>query len=231
MFESWRKKRGISFKNGFVPAILSFFFVFSITACTPALYSVDLKHTASAVALPAGAGGQKFITTVATFNDARPDGNDLLIGRVITSLGGLTPVIPKNMKPTAAVATIVKDILVKSGYQVSVAMPPWNLQERNIRREWGRLLIGGSIDELEVVCQDDIPIKTYDTRAKVTIIVADVERGKIIHRVSTSSVNSLEHIYFSEKMLGRQISSAIEEAVVKALESPALKEKIHDVLR
>jgi hypothetical protein len=110
-------------------------------------------------------------------------------------------------------------------------MPAWSLQESDIRKEWGKLLIGGSIDELEVVCQKDIPIKTYDSRARVTMVIADVQTGKIIHHVSTDSSNSLEHVYFSEEMLGQQISSAITEAVVKAFEGDALKEKIQNALK
>jgi hypothetical protein len=214
-----------------VPAMVSLFLLFFVAGCVRALYSVDLKHMTSTTAPPAAAGGQKFIMTVATFNDARPGGKDLLIGRVTTALGGYTPVIPKNMKPSAAVSTIVKDVLVKSGYQVSVTMPAWNLQENDIRQEWGKLLIGGSIDELEVVCQNDIPIKTYDSRVRVTMVIANVQTGKIIHQVSTASNNSLEHVYFSEEMLGQQISSAITEAVVKAFEGNALKEKIQNALK
>lgn len=214
-----------------VPAMVSLFLLFSVAGCAPTLYSVDLKYMTSTTAPPAAAGGQKFIMTVATFNDARPGGKDLLIGRVTTALGGPTPVIPKNMNPSAAVSTIVKDILVKSGYQVSVIMPAWNLQESDIRKEWGKFLIGGSIDELEVVCQNDIPIKTYDSGVRLTMVIADVQTGKIIHQVSTTSRNSLEHVYFSEEMLGQQVSSAITEAVVKAFEGDALKEKIQNALK
>ena len=213
------------------PVMGSLFLLFFVTACTPTLYSVDLKYMTSAAAPPAAAGGQKFIMTVAAFNDARPGGKDLLIGRVTTSMGGLTHVIPKNMKPSTAVSTIVKDFLVKSGYQVSVTMPAWNLKEGNVRKEWGKFLIGGNIDELEVVCQNDIPIKTYDSRARVTIVVADVQTGKIIHQVSAASINSLEHVYFSEGMLEQQISSAITEAVIKAFEGDTFKEKIQNALK
>jgi hypothetical protein len=231
MFKSRIKQRINPSINIAFPAMASLFLLFFVTGCAPTLYSVDLKYMTSATAPPAAASGQKFIMTVAAFNDARPDGKDLLIGRVTTALGGSTSVIPKNMKPSAAVSTIVKDVLVQSGYQVSVTMPAWNLQESDIRKEWGKLLIGGNIDELEVVCQNDIPIKTYDSRARVTIVIADAQTGKIVHQVSTASKNSLEHIYFSEEMLGQQISSAITDAVVKAFEGDALKEKIQNALK
>ncbi len=232
MFKSRIRQRINPSITSAVAATVSLFLLFFVTGCaSPTLYSVDLKYMTSATAPPAAAGGQKFITTVAAFNDARPGGKDLLIGRVTTALGGLTHVIPKYMKPSTAVSTIVKDVLVKSGYQVSVTMPAWNLQESDIRKEWGKLLIGGRIDEMEVVCQNDIPIKTYDSRVSVTIVIADVQTGKILHQVSTASSNSLEHVYFSEEMLGQQISSAITEAVVKAFEGDALKEKIRNALK
>jgi hypothetical protein len=212
-------------------AIIILFLFFFITGCAPALYTIDIKYLSSAAALPDATGGRKFVVTVATFNDARPGGEDLLIGRVTTAMDGLTKVIPKTMKPSTAVSTIVKDVLVKSGYQVSLTMPAWNLQEKTISGDWGKILIGGNIDELEVICQNDIPIKTYDARVKLTMFIADVQTGKIIHQVSTASNNSLEHVYFSEEMLAQQLSSAVTEAVEKAFESKSLKEKIQNVLK
>jgi len=213
-----------------IPAIISLLLFFFIAGCAPALYTIDIKYLSSAAALP-DAAGRKFVVTVATFNDARPGGEDLLIGRVTTAMGSLTKVIPKTMKPSTAVSTIVKDVLVKSGYQVSLTMPAWNLQEKTIRGDWGRIIIGGNIDGLEVICQNDIPIKTYDARVRLTIVIADAQTGKIIHQVSTASNNSLEHVYFSEALLGQQLSIAITEAVEKAFESKSLKENIQNALK
>jgi hypothetical protein len=216
-------------KKVFQPAIGLLVF-FLVAGCAPTLYTVDLKYTGDAP-LPAAVSRQQFIMTVTLFNDTRSGGQDLLIGRVTTAMGGLTNVIPKTLSPANAISTIVKDVLVKAGYQVSVAMPSWSLQEDAIRKEWGRIIVGGNIDELEIVCRNDIPIKTYDARVRLTMVLADVKTGKIFHRVSTTSKNSLEHVYFSEEMLGQQISSAMTEAVEKALEGPVLKEKIEAVLK
>lgn len=231
MFKARIRKRINPSIKSVVPAMAFLFLLFFITGCAPTIYSVDLKYMASDTALPTASSGQKFIMTVAAFNDARPGGEDLLIGRVTTALGGSTSVIPKYMNPSASVSTIVKNVLVKSGYQVSVAMPAWTLRESAIQKDWGKFVVGGSIDELEVVCQNDIPIKTYDSRVKVTIVIADVQTGKIIHQVSAAGRNSLEHVYFSEEMLGQQISSAITEAVVKAFEGEALKKGILNALK
>jgi hypothetical protein len=230
MDKSRMKQDAYPFIKDVLTLAISVSLLFSVIGCAPTLYSVDVKYLASATAPPTAASGQKFVVTVASFNDERPGGEDLLIGRVTTAMGGLTSVIPKNMKPSDAVSTIVKDVLVKSGYQVSVTIPAWNLQENTIQKDWGKILIGGNIDELEITCQNDIPIKTYDARVKLTVVVADVQTGKIIYQVSTASKNSLEHVYFSEEMLGQQISSAITEAVEKAFEGNVVKERIKGTL-
>jgi hypothetical protein len=49
--------------------------------------------------------------------------------------------------------------------------------------------------------------------------------------VTTESTNTLEHIYFSEEMLGQQISTTLSEAAEKAFEGNRLKEKIQEVLK
>ena len=134
MFESWMKQDAYPFIINVFKASISFLLLFFVVGCAPTLYSVDVKYLTSATTLPTAASGQKFVVTVATFNDIRPGGKDLLIGRVTTAMGGLTSVIPKNMNPPDAVSTIVKDVLVKSGYQVSVTMPAWNLQASAIHK-------------------------------------------------------------------------------------------------
>jgi hypothetical protein len=231
MFDSWLRRCMDPYRTRHFQTVIFLLLLLLVTGCAPALYSIDLRHMPSDNASPADTSGRKFIVTVATFNDKRPGGEDLLIGRVTTAMGGMTSVIPETMTPADAVSTIVKDVLIQSGYQVSVAMPAWNLQEKDIQQHGGKILIGGNIDELEVVCQNDIPLKTYEARVGLTIVFADVQTGKIFHKVSTASKHSLEHIYFSETLLGQQLSSAITEAVEKAFTGQALKRKIQDVLK
>lgn len=231
MMKSGAGRRSDPAAKGSFIVILLWTVLFLVTGCAPALYSVDITYLPASETRMAGPGGQKFVVTIAAFNDARPGGDDLLIGRVTTPMGGFTSVIPRTMKPGTAVSAIVKDLLVRSGHQVSVAMPPWDLSEKAIQRDWGRILIGGNIDQLEVTCRNDIPIKTYEAWVGLTLVFADVQSGKIFHRVSTASKNSMEHVYFSSNILEQQISSAATEAVEKALEGPALKDKLRNVLR
>ena len=207
-----------------------FCLVSALLACTPSLYSVNLQYEPSAIVIPSADRGQKTIVAVALFNDARPGGEDLQIGRVTTAAGGLYTVLPRNLKPGAAVSAIVKDILVKSGYRVSVAMPAWNLKEDAVKREWGRILVGGNIEALEIACQSDVPIISYRSHVKLSFAFADVRTGRIFYRVTTESHNTLEHVYFTEELLGQQISSALSEAAEKAFEGGTLKEKIREVV-
>jgi len=207
------------------------FILFCLFACSSSLYSVNVKYEPSTIVIPVADSGRKMIVTVARFNDVRPGGKDLKIGNVTTALGGLSTVLPKNLKPEEAVSAITKDILVKSKYRVSVALPEWNLQEEDINKEWGQIVIGGNIDALEITCQKDVPVIAYHTRAKLSFVFADVQNGKIFYRVTTESTNTLEHIYFSESMLAQQISSTLSEAAEKAFEGSILKEKIREVLK
>lgn len=223
MFRFWVRRGTALARNGILNAIMLILLLLLATGCAPKLYSVDVSYHSSTAISPSTRNGQLAVITVASFNDVRRGGKDLLIGRVTTAMGGLTSVIPKNMPPSAAVSAIVKNVLVQSGYRVSVTMPDWNLKENAIGKDWGHVIIGGNIEELEIVCQNDIPIKTYEAKVKLTIVIANAQTGKILHRFSTTSKNSLEHVYFSEEMLGQQISSAITEAVEKAFEGNVLK--------
>jgi hypothetical protein len=202
----------------------------SLLACAPSLYSVNLKYDPPKGAIPAMGTGQKFIITVATFHDARPGSDDLRIGRVITQTGNLSTVIPKNMKPAVAVSTMTKEMLVASGYQVSVARPSWDLQEDAIKKDWGQIVVGGSIEEFEIVCRDNIVVKKYDSRVKLNFVFADAQHKRIIYRTTTASENSLEHVQFSEEMLGKQISEALSDAIAQAFAGNT-RQKITEALK
>ena len=65
---------------------------------------------------------------------------------------------------------------------------------------------------------------------KLSFAFADVRTGRIFYRVTTESHNTLEHVYFTEELLGQQISSALSEAAEKAFEGGTLKEKIREVV-
>jgi hypothetical protein len=203
---------------------------FMITACAPSIYSINIRYQPSKALLEAGDIEKRVPVTVAAFNDVRPGGDDLLVGRVVTSQGKRIPVIPKNMKPSKAVAGILRDYLQRSGYTVTSEMPNWNIQENTINKNWGRILIGGNIDKLEITCEDNIPVKKYRAEVKLSLFFADVKAGKIFYRISATGATSLEHVRFSEEILEQQVNGALSSAIEDVLGGSVIRSKMREVL-
>jgi len=203
----------------------------ALIGCTPKIYNVDLRYHPTKNIAPAFADGRKFTVTVARFIDRRTIDDTLLLGRVITSGGTSTPVLPRYVKAPDAVADALRKLLVQSGFNVSPEKTVWDQQEKTILPGWGTILIGGAIDELDVTCLDNIPIKKYSARARVTLVFADVQKKKIFYRVSSESSSSLEHIVFSEEKLESQINGVLAEAMEKIFEGKETARQIREAVQ
>lgn len=204
---------------------------FMFTSCAPSIYSINIRYEPSKVVPEAGDIEKRVPITVAAFNDVRPGGDDLLVGRVVTSQGKQVPVIPKNMKPSKAVAVILSDHLKRSGYTVTREIPNWNLQENTIKKEWGKVLIGGNIDKLEILCDDKIPVKKYRAEVKLSLFFANVQTGKVFYKASATGAASLEHVRFSEEILEQQVNGALSSAIEDILGGDAVRSKIREALK
>ncbi len=154
--------------------IICLFLLASMIGCTPKLYSVNMRYQPTKVIPPAVTDGRKFSLTVAAFIDRRKMDDTLLIGRVIHSDGSSIPILPRYVKAQDAVAAALRELLIQSGYGVSPEKAAWDLQENTIQPDWGRILVGGAIEELDVTCLDTIPRKRYSAKARVTLVFADV---------------------------------------------------------
>jgi hypothetical protein len=199
-----------------------------LVSCAPSLYSVNINYEPSETVLKPTDIKKKYSVTIATFNDVRPAGDDLLIGKVITSSGNLKSIIPKNLKPSKAVAKSLKDYMSRAGYTVTNEMPTWNLQEKTIKKEWGKILIGGNIDKLEIICNDNIMLKKYKAEVKLSLFFANVQTGKIFYIVSAIGTSSLEHVRFSEEILEQQINGALSIAIEKIFGGNTVQSKIEE---
>ncbi|MBN1381572.1 MAG: hypothetical protein JXA41_07845 [Deltaproteobacteria bacterium] len=210
------------------------FFIFPIilllTACSPSLYSIHVKYEPSKDTAKPSVAPLEQVVTVAAFNDARPEGDDLLIGHVIKSRGRRIPVIPKKNKLSQAVSESIKNYLRQTGYAVSDNAPTWDSKEDTLRKEWGRIVVGGNIDQVELICKDDIPIKRYHAEVKLTVFFADTQKGKIFYTVSATGKTSLEHIRFSEEILGQQFNGALSATIEDIFRGDAVRSKIRDII-
>jgi hypothetical protein len=187
----------------------------SAMGCAPKLYNVNMRYEPTKVIPPAQTDGRKYSLTVASFTDRRKMEDTIIIGRVIQSNGTPIPILPKYVKPTDAVASTLRELMFKTGYTVSPDRPAWDLSENAIRPEWGTLLVGGTIDELDVTCVESLTMKRYSAKARVTLFFADVQKKRIFYRVTSESSSSLDHILFSEERLESQINGVLSDAMIR----------------
>lgn len=199
-----------------------------LVGCAPGLYSVDMKYVPTRTFPKAKGVTQPIALTVAAFQDVRKIKDNMLIGRVIKSNGKQIPVLPKFVTPSKAVTEPIKEFLRQAGYRVASASPAWDLQESSINKGWGPILVGGSIDDLDVVCQESLTIMKYKAKVKLTIYFADTLKGKIFHTVTTESSGSLEHVLFSEERLEKQINTALSDAMEKIFEGRDIRNIINE---
>jgi hypothetical protein len=199
--------------------------------CAPKLYNVDMRYEPTKAIRAVDGDGRKYSLTVASFIDQRKIADTLLIGRVIRGDGTPIPILPKYVKPMDAVAEALRSLLRQAGYGVAPDKPAWDLQEANLRPEWGTLLVGGTVDELDVTCLDNLTMTRYTAKAKVTLIFADVQKKRIFYRVSSESSSSLDHIVFSEAKLESQINGVLSDAMEKIVEGPEMGRRIREVLQ
>lgn len=204
--------------------IVTWFSVFClvIIGCASArLYSVNLSYDAGKAVIPAylkADKAQSGTIAIAEFADVRQMDDRLVIGRVVEKDGMKTLVMPKHTKPTRAVASGVKDYLVKAGYKIAGNAGPWDLKEETLPKTDSKVIIGGSIEEMELTCRKGFPTDSYKAKMKLAVIIADATKGKILYRSSVESNSSLEYVSFSEAKLEEQINIALGEAVEKVFE-------------
>jgi len=183
-------------------------------SCAPVtLYTVDMGYLPLETPASATARVGGIPITVAGFIDTRDIDDTMRIGTVELSDGKTVPVLPKQLRPADTVTDGVRKCLSAEGYRLSPQRPAWNLQIDSIDKGWGTLLIGGSIDRLEVVCLKGGIKKTYRTDVKLTIVFADVKGARILRTMEAAATSSLVHVSFSEEMLGEQISTALSKAI------------------
>jgi len=204
----------------------------TLSGCTPQIYNVNMRYEPTKVIPPAVTDAKKYSLTVAFFTDQRKLEDPLLIGKVITSSGTPVPILPRYVKPTEAVTAALREVLSKSGYAVTPIRPTWNLNETAILPEWGAILVGGTIDTLDVTCTETFMMRNqYKATVRVTLIFADVPKKRIFYRLVSESSSSLDHMFFSEERLESQINGVLSDAIEKAIEGPETARQIREALK
>lgn len=226
-----RRGNGRDPGRGLIGIAIGLCLLFLLNGCTPKTYNINMQYEPTKIIRPAGTDGRKYSLTVAAFIDQRKIDDTLLIGRVITSDGTPIPILPRYVKPTDAVASALRELLFKVGYAVAPDRPNWDLDERTIKPEWGTILVGGTIDDLDVTCVEMFTMKRYSAKARVTLVFADVAKKRIFYRVVSESSSTLDHIFMSEDRLESQINGVLSDAMEKAIEGPETGRQIQEALK
>jgi hypothetical protein len=210
------------------------FLLFSLSACAGNLYSINIYYDGTKAVIPAylQSSGKSAGTdiTVAEFTDIRQIDDRLVIGHVVKANGSKYPVFPKNIPVAKSIAHGIKNYLKKAGYNVGDKLEQWNVKEGNIPPGNARMLIGGSIDEMEIQCRKGYLTNTYAGNLKLTVFFADMASGKILYRTQVESKYSREHLLFSENILTEQADIVLADAIEKLFEDKVVAQKLKEAL-
>ncbi|HQH15677.1 MAG: hypothetical protein KBG22_02690 [Smithella sp.] len=204
------------------------------SGCASNLYSINLYYDGAKAAIPAylqnsgKAAGTDI--AVAEFTDIRQIDDRLVIGHVVKANGSKYPVFPKNIPVTKSIAHGIKNYLKKAGYNVTDKLEQWNVRGKSIASGDARMLIGGSIDEMEIQCRKGYLTNTYAGNLKLTVFFADMASGKILHRTQVESKYSREHLLFSENILTEQADIVLADAIEKLFEDQVVAQKLKAAL-
>ena len=222
------------YRSFFTAALLGLTVLIISGCAAPALYSIDVKHDAARFAPPAYVKAEgkalEAVVAVAEFNDRRKIDDKKIIGRVVEKNGVNILVFPRLVLPAKTVADGVRDYLKKAAYQVADKRLQWDLQEGNIPKEGAKILVGGSIDEMEIVCRRGFPANIYTSGIKLNIVFADVQSGHLVYTRQVEASASREHFSFSEERMGRELSALLGEAIRNVFEDKAVAEKIKELI-
>ena len=225
--------RNWSFTIIAVLALISFSTGISAGAA-PSRYNINVQYKAEQAVIPeylkADEKTRGAVITVAEFTDARQVDDKKIVGRVRERDDTRVPIFLKDVLPAGAVAEGIKEYLKKAGYKVADKSVQWDLKETTMPKGNGKVIIGGSIEEMEEACWTGIFSNSYKTNVKLTIVIGDLTKDKILYKTRVESSSSRDDVSFSEEEIGGQLSAALGDAIEKIFEEKALAQKIKEAI-
>ena len=190
-------------------------------------YRLNVQYVQQKAPLAADISMQQYVITAAQFNDERSVLDKSVIGkRVQADSSELKAVASQTALPTELVGIAIKAAFQKNDYTVYGRTPDWDGTERTIQKEWGNLVVGGFIEELEVVCNTGFLSAEYDTKVKLRVVFADVQHKRILYTTTLDSASSYKHFYFSQSRMEQEINNALSIAIEKMFDNNKVDEII-----
>ena len=118
----------------------------------------------------------------------------------------------------------------KAGYKVADKIVQWDLKEGTMPKGSGKVIIGGSIEELDVTCWTGVFSNAYKANIKLNLVVADLAKGKILYKSNVAITYSKDDVSFSEGQLGHEASIALGDAIGKVFEGKSVAQKIKEAI-
>jgi hypothetical protein len=192
-------------------------------------YVINIKYVPQRAVLQNSKTRSKPLITIARFNDISSLDNKTVTGSKSNSNDDTIRALATAEDPARDVSAAFRTFLIKAGYDVDSVMPEWDLRDSSIDSAWNKLVIGGSIDELEVFCRKAGAGVQYNSVVKLRVVFADAQRKKILHTTTLESSASLKHLVCSEEMMQKQINDTLSMAIEKIAENDELNKVVAEI--
>ncbi len=192
-------------------------------------YRLNMQYVPQTVPQTADSSMQQYMITAAQFNDERSVLDKSIIGKRVQADGSELKAVSQTMPATEGVGLAIKDAFFKNGYTVFGGTPDWDGTERTIQKGWGNLVVGGFIEELDVVSTTGFLSAEYVTKVKLRVVFADVQRKRILYTTTLESSSSYKHFYFSQSRMEQEINNALSIAIEKMFANNKVEEVIDEM--
>ncbi|SPD73698.1 conserved hypothetical protein [uncultured Desulfobacterium sp.] len=181
-------------------------------------YSISLQYVPQQDVIDNDIAPVNAIFAVAGFQDNRSWSNKALVGKRLMSGGSEVDVTSQFEDANHAVVSAIKEYLKRLGYTVREDIADWDLDSDSFPADCGEFIIGGSIEELGVVCRSSLFQEKYEARVKLNIVFGDVRQKKILYRSTIEGSSELKHISFSAERVQQELNNALSAVVEKILD-------------
>ena len=214
----WKKRIMLCCVLALAPALVS--------CAMSGYYRLNVQYVPQKAPLAADSSLQQYRIAAAQFNDERTVLDKSVIGKRVHADSSELKAVSQTMPPTELVGIAIKAAFQKNDYTVYGGTPDWDGTERTIQKSWGDLVVGGFIEELDVVCNTGFLSAEYTTKVKLRVVFADVAHKRIVYTTILDSASSYKHFYFSQSRMEQEINNALSIAIEKMFENNKVDEII-----
>jgi len=192
---------------------------------------VNLNYEPTKQAIRPDINLNRVIFTITEFNDLRDMENKNIVGRVVDTKEKEIPIVSLDKRPSYAFASAIKDAFFRAGLTVAGDIPKWDNKEESIKKDWGRIVIGGNINEINLVVKEGIATKTYEAKANVRLMISDTKSSRIFYIPTYESSNTVTDITFSEEKAQRNLNAVISTIIDRMMADKELWNKIAENIK